>query len=371
MKTLVVSLALSSAVVCLAAGPEPVEEIVAKVNGDIITTTDLKRAAAELRTQASQQANLRGADLERAVAEREKTILRDKIDTMLLVQKASELSINVDGDVSRQVADIQRNAGIADPEDFSKYVREQTGLPIEDYRSELKNSLLTQRVVQQEVGSKVIIPREEAQKYYDDHKDEFIREERIFLRELMLLTQGKDDAAVQKKAQTLVDRARRGERFPELARDNSDSETKVQGGDIGAWKRGDLDADIEKQIWDKDKNTVTDPIKRANGYLILKVDDQLKAGQASFEEVENEVNGKLYPPKFEPKIREYLTELRQQAFLEIKEGYVDASAAPGKTTKWNDPAELKPETVTKQEVITQARKKRLLWIAPIPGTKIE
>lgn len=77
---------------------------------------------------------------------------------------------------------------------------------------------------------------------------------------------------------------------------------------------------------------------------------------------------KLYMPVFQPKIREYLTQLRQEAFLEIKAGYVDTGAAPGKSTKWTDPAQLKPETVTKEEVASQTRNKRLLWLIPIPGT---
>jgi peptidyl-prolyl cis-trans isomerase SurA len=362
---------LAIASVCSgAAGPELIEEIVAKVNGDIITSADLERAKADLRAQAEQQ-GLKGADLEKAIKDREQNILRDKIDNLLLVQKAAELNINVDSDVSRQIAEIQRTAGIADPEAFSKYVREQTGMAIEDYRAELKSSLLTQRVVREEISSKVIIPKEEAQKYYEEHKGDYIRQERIFLREIFLLTQGKDPAAIEKKAQNLVDRARKGERFTDLVRDNSDAESKAAGGDIGSWKRGDLDKDVEVQIWDKGRGTVTDPVKRPNGFLILRVEDQFQAGQASFEEVESEVNEKLYPPKFEPKIREYLTQLRADAFLELKEGWVDVSAAPGKETKWTDPAQLKPETITKQEVVAQARKKRLLWMMPIPGTKIE
>jgi len=84
--------------------------------------------------------------------------------------------------------------------------------------------------------------------------------------------------------------------------------------------------------------------------------------------VEGEIMNKLYMPRFQPRIREYLTTLREQAFLEIKPGYIDSGAAPGKDTAWKDPAQLKPETVTKEEVASQPRRKRLLWAIPIPGT---
>ena len=72
---------------------------------------------------------------------------------------------------------------------------------------------------------------------------------------------------------------------------------------------------------------------------------------------------------FQPQVREYLTKLRHEAFLEIKPGYVDTGAAPGKNTAWTDPAQLKPETVTKEEVAAQTRRRRLLWMVPIPGTQ--
>jgi hypothetical protein len=103
--------------------------------------------------------------------------------------------------------------------------------------------------------------------------------------------------------------------------------------------------------------------------MILRIDEHHKAGQADIEEVENEIMERLYRPQFEPKVRQYLTRLREEAFLEIKDGYVDTGAAPGKSTKWTDPAQLKPETVTKEEVAAQKRRRRLLWAIPIPGTE--
>ena len=147
------------------------------------------------------------------------------------------------------------------------------------------------------------------------------------------------------------------------------SNTARNGGDLGGWKKGDLRKEIEDLIWDKDRNYVTDPIRTENGYLILKKTAHHQAGLALLEEVENEIMGRLYGPRFEPKVREYLTELRQQAFLEIKDGWVDTAAAPGKDTKWTDPARLTPETVTKEEVLANPGRKRLLWIFPVPGTQ--
>jgi len=348
-----------------------VEEIIAKVNGDIITRADLERAKQSLLEDLKRR-DLQGAQLEAALKEREKDLLRDRIDTLLLIQRGNQLNINVDQDVSKYFAEIMLQFKVADQDKLAELVRQQTGMRFEDFRQEVKNGMLTQRVLGREVGSRIVIPREEVQKYYQEHKNEFVREERVFLREILIAADPKDPdsfAAAEKRAKSLVERARRGERFEDLARDNSDAVTAKNGGDLGGWKKGDLKKEIEDQIWDKERNYVTDPIRTENGYLILKKTAHHQAGLALLEEVENEIMGRLYGPRFEPKVREYLTELRQQAFLEIKDGWVDTAAAPGKNTKWTDPARLTPETVTKEEVLANPGRKRLLWIFPIPGTQ--
>jgi parvulin-like peptidyl-prolyl isomerase len=242
----------------------------------------------------------------------------------------------------------------------------------EDYRADITNGMLTQRVIRQEVGGKMNIKKEELQAYYDAHKTEFMRDERVFLREIMVSTENKDAAgiaAAEKKAKDLVARARRGERFAEMARDNSDAVTAKNFGDLGGFKKGELQATLENAVWSQPKGYITDPIKIETGFLILKVEEHQKQGQADLSEVENEVMDKLYAPRMQPAVREYLTKLRQDAFLEIKPGFVDTGAAPGKSTAWSDPAQLKPETVTKAEVSNKAKKKKLLWAVPIPGTQ--
>ena len=352
-------------------GVSIVDEIVAKVNGDIITRGELEHTRKQLDAELRQQGVAPGA-LQAAIAEKEKDLLRDRIDQLLLIQKAKDLTINVDPELSKYMAEIQREYKQPDPDKFHDFVREKTGMSYEDFRNETKNSMLTQRVIRQEVGGKISPKREEIQKYYEAHKTEFVREERTFLREILISTDNKDaagQAAAETKAKDLVARARKGERFAEMARDNSDAVTAKQFGDLGGFKKGELNKKIEDAIWDKPKGFVSDPMKVDSGYLILKVDEHQKQGQAELAEVENEITERLAGPQMQPKVREYLTELRKTAFLEIKAGWTDSGAAPGMDTAWKDPATLKPETVTKAEVVTKTHHKKLLWAIPIPGTK--
>lgn len=356
-----------------AADVATVEEIVAKVNGDIITRGEIDRTRRQIEQdlRARTGKNLVQAQVKQALDERSQHILRDRIDSLLLINRGKELNINVDGEVTKYVADLMRQTREVDPEKFAVMVREQTGMSFEDWKSDLRNQYISQRVVRQEATKSMNVKKEDALKFYDDNKAAFMREEQIFLREILLVTEGKKDAekaAITKKAADLVARARKGERFGDLARDNSEAESAQQFGDIGSTKRGMMDPKLEALVWEQPKGYVTDPVPVARGLLILKVEEKFKAGQAAFEEVEGEITNRLYEQKMGPVMREYLTKLRQDAFLEIREGWVDTAAAPGKSTKWTDPAQLKPETITKAELASQPRHKKLLWI-PIPGTK--
>jgi peptidyl-prolyl cis-trans isomerase SurA len=350
-----------------------VEEIVAKVNGDIITKGEMERTRQGVEQEFRQQ-GLNGSRLTDAVREQQKNTLRDQIDQLLLVQRGKDLSINVDPEVTRRIAQIQLQSKISDTDKFHDYIREQTGMTFEDFRDQMKKQALTQRVISDEISSRMSVPEADLKKYYDEHQTEFVREEQVFLSQLLVSTEGKtpEQAAVaQKKAADLVARAKKGEKFSDLARDNSDdTATARDGGQLPPYKRSDhlLVKDIEDMVFAMKKGGVTDPIKTPQGLLILKVDERFEAGQASFEEVKNEINEKLAGPKMEPKVREYLTRLREDAFLQIKEGYVDSGAAPGKDTRWQDAVELKPQTTTKEEVAAK-RKRKLLKVIPLGSAK--
>lgn len=352
-----------------AADVQVVDQIVARVNGDIVAQDDIERTSVQLRQELKQH-GVPAAELDEEFAKDNKDILSHKIDDLLLVQKGKELNINVDSEVTKYMTNIQRQAGIADPEKFHSYIREQAGMSYEEFLAEAKNEALKREVIQQEVGRKIVISDKEVSDYYNAHKNDFNREEKVFLSEILVSTENKDaagQAAAEKKAKQLAEQAARGERFADLARDNSDAATAKAGGTLGGYKKGELAPIFEKAVWDLPKGGVTKPIKIPTGWEILKVDDHSHAGLESLEEAKPEIENILFGPKMEPQVREYLTNLRKAAFLQIKPGYVDTHAAPGQNTTWQEVAELKPETVTKAQVEDEKRKKRFLGI-PIPGT---
>ena len=160
-----------------------------------------------------------------------------------------------------------------------------------------------------------------------------------------------------------------GRQFTELvAAYSDDPETARNGGSMPPYQRGMLQPQIENIVFKEKKGFITDPIRVPQGFVILRIDERFEAGQASFDEVKDQIQERLQEPLMEARMRPFLNKLRTEAFLEIKDGYVDSGAAPGKDTRWHDVAQIKPQTTTKEEVAAEHRRHKHLLFIPIPGT---
>jgi peptidyl-prolyl cis-trans isomerase SurA len=375
-----VAAALLAIAFSLTAGdrPEPpkiVEVIVAKVNGDIVTRGELAKNMELVEKEAKLQ-GLTGTALQQAMEKESADELRNQIDNLLMVQKAKELDINVESELNRYIAGVQSESKIADPDKFHEWVRQMIGMSYEDFRQRKKNELLTGRVVNEMVWRNITIPEADMQKYYDAHKSDFVRKESVTLREIFVSSgDGKPAsvAAAQKKAEGLLARARAGtDKFGDLARQYSDNPKSAEDdGMLGTSGRGELAKSIEDVVFKKEKGYITDLIKVGSGFEILRVEEYVPEGQATFDEAKGAINNILTRPIADPKLREFLTGLRQNAYLQIKPGYIDTGAAPGKDTAWKDPAQLMPETTTKAQVANQRHLKKLLGVIPYGMTGVK
>jgi peptidyl-prolyl cis-trans isomerase SurA len=309
-----------------------VEEIVARVNNEIITLTDYKKAEDSLRDEIARSCQNCPQDrISQQYKDREKDVLRDLIDQQLLVERGKDMTINVDTDVVKRLDDIRRQNNLATMEDLEKAV-EGTGVAWEDYKNQMKNSLLTQEVIRQQVGGRLDIPPDEVKKYYEAHKDQFNRPEQVELGEIFLGTEGKSPdemAAVRTKAEDLHNRVEKGEDFVEIAKRYSEGGTAKDGGDLGKFERGQLAPQLEEAVFKVDKNHVTDVIQTKTGFEILKVLDHFDAGLQPLDKVQGEIMNKLYQDKMEPALRTYLAELREESYVMVKPGYTDSAAIQG------------------------------------------
>ena len=347
------------------------EEIIAKVNGGIILRSEYERALAQNQREVLDDASLSAEQREAQLRAREKDVLRDMIDQRLLVQKGEELGFDVEPQILRQRDEIMRRNNIETTDDFEAWVLERTGDAAEDLMDRMRENFLSQAVLGQEVSRRVIISRDEIEKYYDEHKDEYVRSEGVRLSQIFFGLE-QDEAAARKRAGEIHERVQKGEPFAEMARRFSEDEaTKELGGDIGIYRRGMLRAEIEQGVFGQRQGHITDVLEVPNGLLILRVDQNFREGLAELEEVQEEIRATLSAPRYPLAVRAYLSELRGESYIEIRPGYGDSGGIEGVNTAWSDPSRLAPLTTTREEVIRTRRRKRVLWMIPLPRVKVD
>jgi peptidyl-prolyl cis-trans isomerase SurA len=317
-----------------------VEEIVARVNDAIITRSDVERSRAQTENELHQN-NISPNDPRYVDAE--KDVLRDLIDQQLLVQKASDLGLSADTELVKRLDELRKQMGLASMEDLEKEATKQ-GVSYEDFKNNLKNQIMTQQVISHEVGSKIQITPDKIKAYYESHKQEFDHPEQIRLSEI-LISPAKLNvnvnpnaplnsdavAAAQAKAEEVLEKIKAGRDFAGLAEQYSDGQTASTGGDLGYFKRGSMSPELEDKVFTMKAGDVTDIIRTKQGFLVMKVTEHREAGISPLQDVEPQIQEALYVQELQPKLREFLTSLRENAYIDVKPGYVDTAASPKQT----------------------------------------
>src|SRR5712664_1427969 len=335
-----------------------VEEIIARVNNEIITRSEFERARQTAGEDAKAECQNRCTpeQLQADIEGRQKNTLRELKDQSLLVQRAKDMGVSVEPELIKRLDAIRTDNKLPSMEALEEAVKGQ-GMNFEDFKNNIRNTLLTQRVISSEVGSHINISDDELNKYYEAHKTEFVRPEQVALREIVVSTEGKkpeDLPDLKKKAETALKRVQDGEDFGEIAKRLSDGSTKSQGGFLGIYKRGELSKELEDKVFKMKRNELTEVMETKQGYLVLQVLEHYDEGEQALAKVRNEIMDKLYTARMEPALREYLKTLREQSYVVIKPGFQDIAGGGGSEIQ---EVSATPE-VTKQK---KAHKKFLLF----------
>ena len=309
-------------------GGTTVEEIVARVNDQIITSSDYDRAMQEM----DQDQRQHGSSMQQ-MSEAHKDLLRNLIDQQLWLSKGKDLGITGEAELVSRLNDIRKQYNLASLEDLEKAARDQ-GVSYEDFKANIRNQIVTQEVMRQEVGRRINVTPGEVERYFDAHKQDYAQQESIKLSEILVATPQSDDpqkvAEAQTKANDLETKLRGGADFAQLARSSSDGTTASEGGDLGTYKRGQLNSVFEDATFPLKVGEATQPIRTKQGFVILKVVQHTQGGVPAFKDVEPDVEQNYFMSRMEPAIRDYLTSMREDAYIEIKTGYSDTGASPNK-----------------------------------------
>jgi len=349
---------LSAAVVTPALANTVIEEIVARVNNSIITRGEYLRSQEELKKELQQQDPV---NYDKLLAERDKDVLRDLIDQNLLLEKGKDLGITADTEVVKKLDEMRKDMKLDSMEDLEKAAQAQ-GVSFEEFKQNMRNQIITQQVIGREVGQKMNITDAEIEKFYNDHKPEMDQPEQVRLSEILISTDKKDPAkdeaeqlqAAHAKAEDLLDEIRKGASFEEIAKKDSDGPSAAQGGELGLFKRGTLAKELEEKTFAMKPGDVSDVIRTKQGFIILKVTEHLAGGIPPFTDVKPRIQDAVYMQKLQPALRQYLTKLREDAFIDVRPGYTDTGASANET---------KPvETASKDLSAKPLKKKKKLGV---------
>src|SRR4030095_9514193 len=331
MKFLIMSLGigmvLALATTARAQEPELINEIVARVNNEIITRADYLNALRDFREELGRQ--MTGKSVAEVDAEFERlkpTVLNYMIDDILLEQKAKELNIDCEADVNQRMKEIASQNGAANVLAFENELKKQ-GIDPEAARASIRKGCQQQSIIQREVLAPIYQRLNEKDKldFYNRNKDAFKVPGEVTLSEIFLPLEGHTASEVDQRAKRLVAELRAGKAFAVAVQENSPvgRASRAQNGKLGTFKQGELKEDLAAAISTLKPGDVTERIRLQDGFQIIRLDDQKEAKLRKFEDadVQNAIGRAATMERADDARKKYLQRLRQDAFGKISASY--------------------------------------------------
>jgi peptidyl-prolyl cis-trans isomerase SurA len=310
------------------------ERVLVKVNGDILTQTELEeRQTAAIRARLGvdfkPESVNNSEELKKAVDQVTPQILVDAIDEMLLVQMGKEKGYRLSDEQFKSWLDnLRKEQNLLDDQKFHAALK-QEGMTVEDLRKNVEKQFMVGQVQRDEVGSKLSITEEEARQYYLLHKDEFAEPASVTLREILIevptTTQGgqpgvnvakEDDAGRQ--AAAVRARIMAGEDFAKVAAEVSAAASKANGGLIGPVNVAEVSTALQQMLEKMKPGEVTPPMRTSRGFQILKLETLKPTTVPAFESVRHLVADKVHDARQQVEVRKFLARVRSQALIEWK-----------------------------------------------------
>ena len=302
-----------------AAYGEVVDRIVAIVNDDVITLSELNNTFDPLMKKI--EAKLTGQDKERIIAEGKMTILNRMIDSKLIEQEAKKSGLTVkDDEVMGFINDILKGRNMQMSDLMQALTKD--GLTFEGYKQELRDQMLRQRLIRKEIRAKVVITEEEIGDYYRQHRDEYEGKEAVRLKQILVPVPVAADDLIRKRAREVAQNALKrisgGESFEAVAVQYAQGSAGAAGGDIGFVEKGSMLPEVEKIALSLEIGAVSPVIETPQGFYIIQVVDKRGAGLKPITEVRYEIRTKLEDEKATKRFEQWIAELRAKSLVEVK-----------------------------------------------------
>jgi peptidyl-prolyl cis-trans isomerase SurA len=317
----------------LSARAEILERVLVKVNGDIITKTELEQrqivALRQMNPQLREEDVEHDEKLRQMLAEVTPDVLVDTINEMLLLQRGRELGYRLaDEQFTAILENIKKENRLETEEQFQAALR-QEGMTLQDLRTSIERRMIVDRVQQVEVMQKISITEEDARAYYRAHPQEFTTPASVTLREIFLNIPERqtpsgeravnvaEDEATEQRILEIRDRVTSGgEDFGRVASEASDAPSKANGGMIGPMNQAELAPVLQQLISRLKPGEVSEPIRTARGYQLIRLEEASTAVLQPFEEVRDLIADKVFNEKRRGEVEKYLERMRAQAIIQ-------------------------------------------------------
>ena len=306
------------------------ERILVKVNGGLITQTDLEQAQINvLRTRPLPPQT--DADLQRALQEITPDVLVNAVDQMLLVQRGREMGYSLDDEQFEEILDGIRQENDMTDEELVVALREEQGMSLAELRGVMEEQMLAGQVQQDQVLRRVSMTDVEAGEYYEANLEQFTQPATVLLREILVTVSVEGgafnvarDNLARSRAESALARVRGGEPFEAVVAELSDGVSRANGGLIGPIALGDLAQEVRARIEALEVGEVGEVARTPAGFQILKLESSTAAAPTPFEEVREEIVNNVFNERRLEALDRYLTTLRNEAIIEWNDDELQA-----------------------------------------------
>ena len=322
MKTLTFLLFLTAGVFFLFSpglSGEVVDRIVALVNGDVITQSEMEQMGSYLFAEVRQTST--AAEREEKMKKARMEVLGHLIESKLLAEEMKKRKIEVpERDVDSAINDVLKNSGFSESE-LRKFLARE-GMTYAGYRQKVKDELGKMRLVSREIKSKIVIDEDELRKYYQKNLEKFTDPLEVKIQQIFFPLPPdapKDEAtAVQAEARAILEKARKGEDFTELAKNFSKGPEASEGGLLGWFKHKELLPELEEAGFKLKTGEISELIRSPAGFHIIRVLEKKGGEPRPFAEVQFKIREEMSQDEADKKFQEWLKDLRARAYIEIR-----------------------------------------------------
>ncbi len=289
------------------AAAEVIDRIVAIVDSEIITLSQLKKES-DLYRKGIETANQPPEAKQELLKTLDQKILERMIDESLARQEAVKYRIEVsETDVDGAIDNIRKMKTLS--REALERIVQQEGLTLEEYRETIRKQILQSRLINQTVNARVVVTEADIRQYYDTHADTYQTSQKFHLRNILVHD--------ERQAREIKTRLDQGEDFSTLARTYSVAGNASDAGDLGIFDSHSLSDTIRDAVAGLDKRDYTEVIPTAQGFQIFYVEDILAESHQSFEQVRDAIHERLYRERVEEKFDTWLNALKQRAYIKI------------------------------------------------------